>query len=98
MLADPGNAIAEQYGLTWTFSDAFRELYLGFGIDLAEYNGDDTWRLPMPARFVVDSDKVIRYPGSSVVLALRARKVVTASRRGRASWRTIRSGNTNKTG
>ena len=61
VLADPGNAIAEQYGLTWTFSDAFRELYLGFGIDLAEYNGDDTWRLPMPARFVVDSDKVIRY-------------------------------------
>jgi len=61
VLADPGSAIAEQYGLTWTLSDAFRELYLGFGIDLAEYNGDASWRLPMPARFVVDSDKVIRY-------------------------------------
>jgi peroxiredoxin len=61
VLSDPGNAVAEQYGLTWTFSPEFRELYLGFGIDLAEYNGDDSWRLPMPGRFVVDPDKVIRY-------------------------------------
>lgn len=61
VLADPGNAIAEQYGLAWTLSDAFRELYLGFGIDLAEYNGDASWRLPMPARFVVDSERIIRY-------------------------------------
>ncbi len=61
MLSDPGNAVAERYGLTYTFSAGFRELYLGFGIDLAEYNGDDSWRLPMPARFVVDSEKVIRY-------------------------------------
>ena len=61
VLCDPGNAVAEAYGLTYTFSTGFRELYLGFGINLAEYNGDDSWRLPMPARFVLDSEKVIRY-------------------------------------
>jgi peroxiredoxin len=61
VLSDPGNAVAEQYGLTWTFSPEFRELHLGFGIDLAEYNGDDSWRLPMPGRIVVDSENVIRY-------------------------------------
>ena len=26
-----------------------------------EYNGDDSWRLPIPGRFVVDSGKIIRY-------------------------------------
>lgn len=61
VLHDPGNAVAGQYGLTYEFSDGFRELYTGFGIDLAEYNGDDSWRLPIPARFIVDGDGVIRY-------------------------------------
>ena len=36
-------------------------LFLGFGIDLAEYNGDDSWVLPIPARFIVDSEGIIRY-------------------------------------
>ena len=38
-----------------------REMYLGWNIDVAEYNGDDSWRLPIPGRFVVDSDRFIRY-------------------------------------
>ena len=64
VLSDTGNRVAEQYGLTYDFWDAFRELYLGFGINLPEYNGDDSWRLPIPARFVVDSQLVIRYAES----------------------------------
>jgi hypothetical protein len=38
-----------------------REMYLGWNIDVAEYNGDDSWRLPIPGRFVVDSGGIIRY-------------------------------------
>ena len=57
----PGNTVAAQYGLTYPFSEGFRELFLGFGIDLAQYNGDDSWVLPIPARFIVDSGGIIRY-------------------------------------
>ena len=41
--------------------EPMRDMYRAWNIDLAEYNGDDSWRLPIPARFVVDGDKVIRY-------------------------------------
>ena len=31
-----------------------------FKIDLQKYNGDDSWTLPMPARFIVDQRAVIK--------------------------------------
>ncbi len=31
-----------------------------FGIDLPTANGDDSWTLPMPARFVIDRSGMIR--------------------------------------
>jgi len=61
VLHDPGNAVARKYGLTWTLPDAMREMYLGWGIDLREYNGDDSWVLPMPGRFIVDGEGILRY-------------------------------------
>ena len=60
MLLDPHNQVAEQFGLTITISEALQELYLSFGIDLPRYNGDDSWRLPMPARYLIDSKGIIR--------------------------------------
>lgn len=38
-----------------------KELYLTFPNDLARVNGDDSWTLPIPARFVIDTRSVIRY-------------------------------------
>jgi peroxiredoxin len=52
--------VAEAYGLVFTLPDALREIYLKLGIDLARGNGDGTWRLPIPARFVIDRRGVIR--------------------------------------
>jgi peroxiredoxin len=60
MLRDAGNQVAAKYGLVFTLPDDLRELYLKFGIDLARGNGDGTWRLPIPARFVIDRQGVIR--------------------------------------
>ena len=40
--------------------DDLRAIYLKFGIDLARGNGDGTWRLPVPARFVIDRHGIIR--------------------------------------
>ena len=60
MLRDFGNTVAESYGLVFTLPDGLRAIYLKFGIDLARGNGDGAWRLPVPARFVIDREGVIR--------------------------------------
>jgi len=59
MLRGSGNRVAEAYGLVFTLPDDLREIYLKFGIDLARGNGDGTWRLPVPARFVIDRQGII---------------------------------------
>ena len=60
LLRDFGNHVAEAYGLAFTLPDDLRAIYVKFGIDLAKGNGDGTWRLPMPARFVIDRAGIIR--------------------------------------
>ena len=60
LLRDFGNQVAETYGLVFTLPDDLRALYQKFGIDLARGNGDGTWRLPVPARFVIDCQGIIR--------------------------------------
>ena len=57
---DPGNRVAAEYGLRHSFPDDLREVYLSFGLDLSADNGDDSWTLPMPARFVIDRAGIIR--------------------------------------
>jgi peroxiredoxin len=37
-----------------------KELYQKFGSDLERFNGDDSWTLPMPARFIIDQASIIR--------------------------------------
>ncbi len=39
--------------------DDLRQVYLSFGNDLAVRNGDPSWRLPVPSRFVVDADGIV---------------------------------------
>ena len=58
---DPGNATSDEFGLTWTLPDEMRRMYREWGIDLEQFNGDDSWRLPMSARFIVDRDGRIAY-------------------------------------
>ena len=60
MLGDPGNNYAAELGIRFDLPDEVREIYLGFGNDLATVNGDDSWTLPMPARIVVDSGGIVR--------------------------------------
>jgi peroxiredoxin len=60
MLRDLGNRVAEAYGLVFTLPDDLRQIYTKFGIDLAQGNGDGTWRLPVPARFVIDRQGIVR--------------------------------------
>ncbi len=61
MISDLGNKLAASYHLTYTLPPELREIYLKFGIDVPLFNGDDSWVLPMPARFIVDQEGIIRY-------------------------------------
>lgn len=53
--------MADRFGLAWTLPEAMRDMYLGWNIDLAKFNGDGSWMLPIPARFIIDRDGIIRY-------------------------------------
>jgi peroxiredoxin len=37
-----------------------RPIYAGFGIDLPAANGDDRFELPIPATYVIDTNRKIR--------------------------------------
>jgi len=60
VLRDLGNRVAEQYGLVFTLPEELQAIYGKFGIDLPRGNGDGTWRLPIPARLVIDREGIIR--------------------------------------
>jgi peroxiredoxin len=60
VLRDRGNEVARTFGLVFTLPEDLRTIYLGLGIDLPKANGDDSWTLPMPARYVVDRTGTIR--------------------------------------
>ena len=57
VLSDPGNTVAEAFGLVFRFSDELRAAYESFG-RLLDHSD---WALPMPATFVIDRAGVIRF-------------------------------------
>ena len=62
ILHDTGNEVAESFGLRFRLPDYLIELYRdGFKNDLTVTNGDPSWTLPMPARFVIGQDGTIAY-------------------------------------
>jgi peroxiredoxin len=60
LLSDPGNAYAAKLGLRYTLPDDLKAVYLSFGNDLAIRNGEASWALPMPGRFVIDRAGIVR--------------------------------------
>jgi len=61
ILSDPRNSIAAAFGVRFELPDELIALYKGFHNDLPAINGDNSWTLPMPARFVIGRNGVIRY-------------------------------------
>jgi len=60
VLRDRGNEVARRHGIVHELPDDLRETYGKFNIDLPAINGDGTWTLPMPARFVIDRAGIVR--------------------------------------
>ena len=53
--------MARKIGLVHTLPEDLRKIYLKFGIDVPKHNGDDSWTLPLAARYIIDREAVIRY-------------------------------------
>ena len=61
VLSDRGNAVAKTFGVAIVLPEKMRWVYREiFKLDIPKFNGDDFWMLPMPARFIVDQNAVIR--------------------------------------
>ena len=60
VLSDHGNEYAAKLGLRFNLPDDLKQVYLSFGNDLAVGNGEDSWTLPMPGRFVIDASGIVR--------------------------------------
>ena len=61
ILSDDGNEVAKEFGLKFAFPDYLKEVYTDtFGIDFERFNGDDSWTMPMPARYVVGQDGIVK--------------------------------------
>ena len=59
ILRDEGNQYADEVGLRFVLPDYLQEAYLSLGIDLPRVNGESSWSLPMPARYVVNRQGII---------------------------------------
>jgi len=62
ILFDSGNEVAASFGLRFKLPDYLIELYRdGFDNDLTVTNGDPSWTLPIPARYIIDASGSIAY-------------------------------------
>jgi peroxiredoxin len=61
VLSDQGNAVARQFGIVYKLGDAMNQVSAGFGVDITQFNGDDSRELPLPGTFVVDQSGTIRF-------------------------------------
>ena len=60
MLTDLHLKTAEQFRLVFTLPDYLRDLYKSFGNALDRFHDEPDFRLPIPARYVVDKQGIIR--------------------------------------
>src|SRR5580700_2108096 len=60
ILTDLHLKTADQFGLVFVLPDYLRDLYKSFGSNLDRFHDESEYRLPMPARYVVDKGGVIR--------------------------------------
>ncbi len=60
ILTDLHLKTAEEFHLVFTLPDYLRELYKSFGSTLDRFNDEPEYRLPMPARYVIDKEGMIR--------------------------------------
>lgn len=61
LLSDPGCALAEKFGLVYTVPEYLRRYYSSIMVNLPFINGDASWRLPLPATYVIGKDRRVLF-------------------------------------
>ncbi|MCX2454185.1 peroxiredoxin-like family protein [Pedobacter sp. PLR] len=61
LLTDKDNILAKQLGISFELQDDIIPIYTSLGIVLSDYNENDHNELPVPAVFVIDTDRTIIY-------------------------------------
>lgn len=72
VLSDVSNKVANQFGLLFTLDERIQALYTQFGIDFEHYYGDKSYKLPLPATYVINQDGIITYAFLNEDYTLRA--------------------------
>lgn len=62
LLSDPGCAVAGQFGLVYEVPPYHQQYYRSILVNIPFVNGDESWRLPLPATYVIA-------PGGKVLFA-----------------------------
>jgi peroxiredoxin len=69
ILADRGGRVAQLFGVRWCIPELLRDIHMKCDINLPVLNGDQSWTLPIPSRFIVDRAGLIAFseinPGQS---------------------------------
>lgn len=60
ILTDLHLKVAEQFRLVFTLPDYLRDLYKSVGNALDRFHDEPAYRLPMPARYLLDKQGIIR--------------------------------------
>jgi len=60
ILTDLHLKTAEEFRLVFTLTDYLRDLYKSFGNALDRFHDEPEYRLPIPARYLVDKQRIIR--------------------------------------
>jgi peroxiredoxin len=61
ILVDGGGIVAAAFELRYALKPDMIEVYKTLGNDLPAINGESSWSLPMPGRYVIGRDGVIAY-------------------------------------
>ncbi|RTM15365.1 MAG: AhpC/TSA family protein [Bradyrhizobiaceae bacterium] len=61
IVGDKGGELAAKFGIRWRLPEDLQAIHKKLGADLVAFNGEDSWTLPMPARYVIGQDGVIAY-------------------------------------
>jgi peroxiredoxin len=61
VLTDSGCALAEKFGLVYTVPEYHQHYYRSIMVNVPFVNGEPSWRLPLPATYVIAKDRKVLF-------------------------------------
>ncbi|MGN5192416.1 peroxiredoxin-like family protein [Aeromonas veronii] len=79
VLSDKGNQVSADLGLVFILPEKLRPIYKHLGIDIPANNGDQSFTLPVPATYIINTDGIILYHFVNVDYTKRVEPIVLLS-------------------